>query len=762
MYDREHDVVNAINDTCVWLPQDPVYLQWFHQQHGLLWIKGHPGVGKSTLMKHVTHDARKDKTAIFASFFFHGRGSPIQHNPAGLFRSLLHQIMMRIPHLCDQITSTFIRKRQTQGEYETHWKWNQNELQHLFVTLAEKVAKQYQIRMYVDALDECGEDAAVSLVNTFQGLADSFSICFSCRYYPLLALEDGLEILVEKNNARDIETYLRHQPIKFQLREEIVKRALGNFQWVTLVTQKVFQLLRKGKSSPAIQVMISRLPAELSILYEGFLANIEESDRPQSLKLLQWICFAMRPLSLSELRFAMAMDEDTTYHSILECQESELFVDTDEAMERRVCDLSQGLAESTKVDGKQFVQLIHQSVDDFLHDKGFQILHQSQGKIFHGTLLGSSHFRLSRSCIRYLSMNEIKRFDWFFMDWESRNNLIDKFSHLFPFLDYAHRFWISHAEIVEEQNILQPDLISLFYLNPQSPSDLFVRWAQINYIFDANSTWNGSLTFLHIACRSGLLSVLKEALVQGTDLNSLDGKHRTPLHRAAKFGHEAVVKLLLGQDSVWADCADYRGRTPLHVAAGKGHETMVKLLLEQDVAADSGDDLDQTPLSMAAKDGHETVVKLLLERDDVGIDNRDFSNDTPLSLAAMHGHEAVVRLLLERDDVTVNARKFNGQTPLSLAAQYGREAVMRLLLERADVMADSRDNWNETPLSLAVESGHEAVIKLLLERNDVKADTTNNWNETPLSLAAINGHETVIKLLLERDDVKADTRNYWA
>ena len=229
MYEREHDVINAINDTCNWLFEDPVYLQWLGQQHGILWIKGHPGVGKSTLMKHTIRNVRKDKTIVFASYFFHGRGASIQHNKLGLFRSLLHQIMMQVPDICNKVTYIFDRKCQTLGEYKKYWEWNENELQDLFVTHVLETVKKYQIRICVDALDECGEDAAVNLVETFRVLADSLSICFSCRYYPLIALEDGLEISVEKNNTQDIEKYLRHQPVGSHLQENITKKASGNF-----------------------------------------------------------------------------------------------------------------------------------------------------------------------------------------------------------------------------------------------------------------------------------------------------------------------------------------------------------------------------------------------------------------------------------------------------------------------------------------------------------------------------------------------------
>lgn len=331
---------------------------------------------------------------------------------------------------------------------------------------------------------------------------------------------------MEKNNAQDIETYLRHQPIGFHLQEQIMKRASGNFQWVKLVIEKVSQLLRKGKPLQKIQNMISSLPAELSRLYEGFLTNIEESDKLQSLKLLQWICFALRPLSLSELRLAMAVDEDTACLSILECQESELYVDTDDAMKKLVCDLSQGLAESTEHDGKRIVQLIHQSVDDFLREKGLQILCQSQSRALNDILLGCSHFRLSRFCIKYLSMSEIQDSDLNcpFKNTKRINQFKNNSSYVFPFLNYASTFWIIHAEIIEQQNIPQADIILYFYLNSQSPSDLFMSWTHIYAIFcdEYPPKWKAPCTLLHIASEYELLSVLQEALNQGTNPNSVD------------------------------------------------------------------------------------------------------------------------------------------------------------------------------------------------------------------------------------------------
>jgi ankyrin repeat protein len=803
MYEREHDVLNATNDTCTWLSRNSTYLQWLNQQPGLLWIKGHPGVGKSTLMKPIIRDAEKDENIIVVSFFFHARGTSLQHNISGLYRCLLHTIMKRIPDLCNKIASVFTTKCQTLGKHKIDWDWNQNELQELFVSHVVKAAKTYQIRVYIDALDECGEEAAVDLVGTFQRMANFLWICFSCRHYPLIALEDGLEICVEKNNAQDIQTYLQHQLDDIRYQKQILDKASGNFQWVKLVTDQVRHWIRRGKPPKAIQNMITSLPVELSRLYEGFLANIDDSDTWQSLKLFQWILFAVRPLTLRELRFAMVVDEDTTYLSIQECKESELYVDTDEAMEKRVRDLSQGLAEvvcyeesqdeesqdeesqdeesqdeesqdeesqdeesqdeesqdeESQDEGSQdeesqdeesqdeeeqrrtrkIVQLIHQSVNDFLLEKGIQILHESQGRSLNGTVIGCSHFRLSRSCLKYLSMYEIRDLslktddsmtDYEVLPWKERRRRIKKLcTDEFPFLEYATVSWISHAAIVEKENIPQTDLVSYFHPNFQSSPSLLNSWSAMSniieeYTFSYAFSYPLNTTLMHIAARQCFLSVFNYALSQ----------------------------------DIRMDCIDEEGRTPLHYAAERGHETIVNGLLNLDeVATNSRDKHDDTPLGLAAEWGHETVVKLLLQRDDVKTNSRYKYGLTPLALAAENGHETVVKLLLQLDDVTTNSKDDIGDTPLARAAGHGQETVVKLLLQRDDVKTNCKNNFGDTALARAAKNGHEAVVKLLLLRDDVMTNFTNEFGDTPLALAAKHGHEAVVRLLLERDEVKAD------
>ena len=211
---RQHDIAAECKGTCAWLLKHPKYCTWLKQFPGLLWIKGKPGAGKSTIMKYALREEMKKQVREYAvaSFFFHGRGVSMQQTALGLFRSLLHQILTQIPSLLSEFQPIFQKKLETQGEPEKDWNWHENELKEFFKSsIAEK---RYRIRIFIDALDECGEDVAEQLVDYFQELTDltesDLSICFSCRHYPRIGFSNVVEeICVEHQNQEDISTYIR-------------------------------------------------------------------------------------------------------------------------------------------------------------------------------------------------------------------------------------------------------------------------------------------------------------------------------------------------------------------------------------------------------------------------------------------------------------------------------------------------------------------------------------------------------------------------
>ncbi len=767
MQTRFYDLDGAVTGTCEWLHRHEAYRGWTASAQGLLWIKGKPGSGKSTLVKYAldNHRASASTNAVVLSFFFHGRGDGLQRTPLGLFRSLVHQSLSQAPNELQNLTAEFETKRKEYGDEGRGWHWHEAELRLCFESFLWKVlSKSRSVWLFIDALDECGEDNAVKLVRIFQSLLSRSSqrtgpghlrICFSCRHYPILNLDEGgFEICAETENQSDIATFVNGQLAAFRVQSSpipalITERASGVFMWARLVVEHVLSLDREGVGLKKIQAAVHHTPPDLDVLYWQLIQGMG----PASLKLVQWICFATKPLTLDEWRWAMVIEGDCPYQSMKACQDDEDYVSDDVRMKRQVQTLSRGLAEVTKT---EHIQFIHQSVKDFFVEKGLPAL---DGSTTPTEAALSAHFRLAKICVRSLAMEEVGRLGdllWPITDQPPSSNGV-------PFLRYAVMFWAVHAQQCDDSSIPQEDFLALFAW----PSNALVRkW--LHHYRRAPSTQfldivSKRTNLLHSASRYGLSRLLTLILERtgpmARYIDARDGRGRTPLSWAAGEGHETEVTLLLGTGRVDAETKCGAGLTPLSWAAMNGREAVVKLLLSTArVDADARCYFGRTPLSWAAVMGHETVVRLLLSTGKTDANTKDDRGRTPLSGAAAAGQEAVVRALLSIGKVDGNLTCDSGRTPLSHAAECGQEAVAELLLSTG-VDADTKCNTEWTPLHWAAVRGHRAVVQLLLSTGKVDAEAQDNGGQTPLSLAAERGRGTVVELLLDVGKVNVDTKD---
>ena len=78
------------------------FASWLKSGHGVYWINGKAGSGKSTVMKHICDHSRKlellrewstNRRLLTPTFFFWNAGSRLQKSIDGLLRSLLYQML---------------------------------------------------------------------------------------------------------------------------------------------------------------------------------------------------------------------------------------------------------------------------------------------------------------------------------------------------------------------------------------------------------------------------------------------------------------------------------------------------------------------------------------------------------------------------------------------------------------------------------------------------------------------------------------------
>ncbi|RSM15722.1 hypothetical protein CDV31_004821 [Fusarium ambrosium] len=228
----------------------------------------------------------------------------------------------------------------------------------------------------------------------------------------------------------------------------------------------------------------------------------------------------------------------------------------------------------------------------------------------------------------------------------------------------------------------------------------------------------------------------------------------TRLHLAAFCGVKPLVTALLGSHQVNAQ--DASGRDSLSYAAEKGHVDVVMSLLKAGAHVDIVDTDAKTPLAHAAQSGHEEVVRCLV-KEKADIERKCTFNWTPLALAVMDGHRTVAELLLE-EGADIQARDFLNRTPLALAAKNGQSSAVEYLL-RKNANAEARDDDDQTPLLQATRGGHIAAARVLLNWG-VDIEARDCGQSMALINAARAGHVSLVKTLFEKGcDVEARTRH---
>ncbi|KAK1999116.1 hypothetical protein LX36DRAFT_633060 [Colletotrichum falcatum] len=606
---RRNGIDAADDGTCQWLLSHETLTAWTRQHRGLVWIKGKPGSGKSTLMKYALEKVPPlyGTQPLVLSFFFHGRGHELQRSLLGLFRSLLHQLLNHVPGALSDLIDTFDHNQKTIGEVGVKWQWYIPMLQGFFRSALSNILKQRPVLVFIDALDECGEEPAVELIDFLKLIlsdlsseGSQFSICFSCRHYPIIELDGGSTIHIDQENGRDIDAYVRTRLPSEQdsdIQSLLSRRARGVFMWAHLVVNRVLHMKRNGKSTVKIMSEINRVSQKLDDLYYELLQGLDPEDRPGALRLAQWVCFSIRPLNTDELPWAMTIDPDNPDQTLEDCKRSDEFVSKDDVV-KRVTSLSCGLAEVASSEKSHVIQFIHQSVRDFFIERGLSALDGILGAA--GSVAPTVNCCLFFQCIRYFKMTISTH----------TGDFCEKVAVGFPFVRYAVTALASHIKQGEPAEMSAKDILDAFCWPSSSLVDQFV---QAGSCFDIWPFYSSELSLVHIAGNEGVVKIL--LATEKVDVDSIDNNGWTPLSCAAENGHEGVVKMLLATGKVDVNYRDDYGQTPLFSAAGNGHVEVVELLCNQHtIDVNLKDNIGFTPLEWAIQKGHTEVASILWRR----------------------------------------------------------------------------------------------------------------------------------------------------
>jgi ankyrin repeat protein len=808
---RRKTVKDHLAKTCNWILSHPACAKWMKLEHKFFWIKGKPGAGKSVLIKYldqyITRRLKKSR-AIGLYFYFNARGTQLERSFLGLYRSLLVQLVDRVPeltHKLDALNTNF-------------------DLPQLQSVLASAIrGLGTQIWLFIDALDECREGDVQELIDFLDELHETeLYVCFASRHYPIVKVPTELQLVLEEVDAhkQDLSTYVERLGLVgeelIRMQHDIVAKANGIFLWVVLVVGILQKDVKRARFH-AMQSRLREIPEGLPALFKTIIFRDDE-HKEEFLLCLRWIIYARRSLTLKEWYFAMMSGVDG-------CLE---LVDgvTDHRMETFLLSSSKGLAELTK--GKTITtQFIHESVRDFLvHQSGLEEICGERD-----SLESTAHEELKHCCLRAMAFDLPRQLE----QRKHKKQLLTQeenrlLSAKYPFAEYATTYVLHHADQAAvrfcQQHFLAnqftlPDWVHRYNAFQKSKPDVYSEAPNLTYLCAerdlsrlipqpsealspcaqryrtplvaaiVNSSWEVVRKFLNEMSVSNLDEAIMEirskprfaltarsslgvlwrwavynelvhlskhllAHLSKIEFNTQMEEHRGALYAASERGYEKVVQMLLAAGAdVNAQGGDYG--SALQAAAQGGHEKVVQMLIAAgaDVNAQGGE--YGSALQAAAQEGHEKAVQTLLAAGaDVNAQKGHY--DSALYVAAQRGHEKVVQMLIAAGP-GVNAWRGQYGSALYGASQGGHEkAVQTLLAAGADVNA--RRGQYGSALYAAAQTGRKKVVQMLIAAGaDVNAQ--GGQYGSALQAAAQGGHEKVVQILIAAGaDVNARRGQY--
>lgn len=788
-------------ETCSWLVETPQYMQWRnlelrHMHHGLLWLRGKPGSGKSTIMKFVLEYAKAtypNERSLY--FFFNGRGTDLEKSVEGMFRSLLHQIARYAPQLETAVPLEALEMYSKGG-------WPLELLNSLFYEAIHRCGEDHQITCYVDALDEGDDENQIrEMVDFFEDTIEAafagnirLLLCLASRHYPNISVRRSIGITLDGNEYHDqdiaqfVQSKLtcKQKALRKELIIETTERASGIFLWVVLTVRVLNKECDRGNQH-SLKSRLRDVPKDINDLFKSIIR--EGATDECLLPALQWVLYANRSLRPEELYFAVLTATNSL--SALSAVWNRESID-DTMLHNFITSSSKGLLEIVHEPEDQVnsVQFIHESAREFLISIGIQqldpTLHDHMTRN-HSMLLAQwcqTHLELiiesdrGRGLEAAMANKAHNLFD--------RHRLADSFTNMFPFLRYALDEGLRHSEMAARLGTIVPMrfektiqsalwLISNRIMVPpgSTPPILHILAHEgcptlieqilktylahelgdyINEPF-LNSDSEGAMrgTALHIAVARNLPDVVNLLLDADAQANVSYPGVSHPLHIAVSHrwwqterDRILIIKRLLSHGAD-VESKHNGGRPVLHAAVHAGLDVL-QILIGSGADIHATDDHGNSILHTAIECDDSHVAKACIEFGaDVNASNEKGEHVLHTALRSGSSYN-VIRMLLESGAAT-DAKDAVGDTALHVAVQTQRISAVRLCMSHgADI--NGRNNYGDTTFHHAIRNeGETAILEFVLAHGgDVNG--CNNKGESPLHEAARNGHVKIVQLLV--------------
>ena len=538
----------------------------------------------------------------------------------------------------------------------------------------------------IDAMDECGRDSANDFLSRLPELFKSsrsavLKFYISSRPVPAILTELS-EIspspraitltpsTTEADIDRVVEAGLRkiqknlslEDAEKEELKERLVRKSDGMFLWAFLALQEIDKIF--GLTAERLEEAIERLPSGLHDLYECILNDLakqctgdeegpsgppdcRESNLSLAWRIIQWIVRAGRPLTLKELRAAVALELSDT---CLRDAKKRMFRNI-ESVVRRIPFLELVSADDRPDDFSPFptsdgtaienphspmtpsctVRLIHQSAKEYLLAYADRLGDKADKKGLQLPKFDDAN--IAGLCVTFLKFRDFEEGAVRECEGAPFADFFQAHIESFDLLEYASSFWSYHLRRVEPD----PELVSLVCSFVCDSHNNIRFWCQVaNFVMLGRHTdFVDDYFGLHVVASRGLGSIVRHLIERGDDLNKKDAIGRTAYYMAYKRGFPEIAQILkdAGADTN-LELPDILGLslTNLQQAAGYGdHEALAQLLNDGD-EVDGVDSYGRTALFYACASGDLESITPLLDAG-ASLVTKDCRGRIPLDLA---------------------------------------------------------------------------------------------------------------------------------
>ncbi|KZP25848.1 hypothetical protein FIBSPDRAFT_1041208, partial [Athelia psychrophila] len=188
-------------------------------------------------------------------------------------------------------------------------------------TLREIMGEYKHVYIVIDALDECADrNKLLTWIKTIScWKSEVLHMMFSSRREPdiidHLAAIGSLENMqfsggsanpdiVEYVNGKLSEKPEWHPKAVTMVKDALIHGADGSFRWVALQLAELLLCC----NTRSLKQQLEALPEDLEQSYERILCRASKRDRKDLRRLLQWVMFSARPITMEELADAMTVD----------------------------------------------------------------------------------------------------------------------------------------------------------------------------------------------------------------------------------------------------------------------------------------------------------------------------------------------------------------------------------------------------------------------------------------------------------------------